>query len=148
MVNNMKTREFLDQVQADAIAEAIRRAEAQTSGEIRVFVSQKKPEDAMAEARRQFARLKMHQTRERNGVLIFVAPLVQQFAIVGDEGIHAKCGDCFWDGLAQEMSSRFQEGQYTKALAHCVEQAGELLSRHFPRRPDDVNELPNAVATD
>src|SRR5277367_2800919 len=93
---NMKAREFLTQLQHDAIVRAIGEAEAATSGDIRLFVSRKEPEDAVAAAQAAFEHLGMHETKERNGVLLFVAPRARKFAIVGDKAVHERCGDAFW----------------------------------------------------
>ena len=89
----------------------------------------------------------MTATRERNGVLIFVAPRAQKFAVIGDEGIHQRCGDAFWQQLvAVDAGTHFQAENFTDAVVHAIDQTGELLSaQHFPRRPDDRNELPNTV---
>jgi uncharacterized membrane protein len=90
----------------------------------------------------------MTNTRDRNGVLIFVAPRVHRFAIVGDTAVHARCGEDFWRQLAAEMSGHFKGLDFTKGIVHAVKKAGELLARHFPCRPDDVNELSDEVMGD
>jgi uncharacterized membrane protein len=144
----MKARQFLDRLRHDEIVAAIREAEKTTSGEIRVFVSHKPIEHPVAAAQAHFLRLGMQKTRERNAVLIFVAPLTHKFAVVGDVGIHTRCGDPFWQELAAEMSGHFRGSEFTRGLVHGVKKAGELLARHFPRRPDDQNELPDDVAHD
>lgn len=141
----MRTKEFLARLDHDRIVRAIAAAEAQTSGEIRVFLQRGEIADPMAAARAQFEKLGMTRTRERNGVLIFVAPRAQKFAVIGDEGVHAKCGDAFWQGLIDAMQSHFKAENFTDAMVHAVEQTGELLARHFPRTVDDRNELPDAI---
>src|SRR5690349_16792103 len=99
----MKPREFVDRLEREEIVAAIREAEKNTSGEIRVFISRKPVEDAVAEAQFHFAEMGMEKTRERNGVLIFVAPKSHKFAVVGDTAVHAKCGEEFWKLLAGEI---------------------------------------------
>lgn len=141
----MKTKAFLQQLRHDEIVAAIREAEQKTSGEIRVFVSHKEIADPVAAAQAEFARLGMMKTRERNGVLIFVAPRTQKFAVIGDEGVHRLCGDGFWQAMAVEMAGHFHKSDFTPGLIHGVRKAGELLAQHFPRRPDDRNELPDQV---
>lgn len=127
---------------------AVRDAEARTSGEIRVFVARGKlrGEDADTVAHREFERLKMSETAQRNGVLFFVAPRSRRFAVVGDAGVHAKCGQVFWDETARALESSFREGKFTEGLVAGIAKAGDLLAEHFPRRGDDRNELPDAVA--
>lgn len=127
------------------IVAAISQAEARTSGEIRVVVSRQAADDAVAAAKKQFERLGMTATTERNGVLIFLAPRARSFAVIGDEGVHAKCGQMFWTELAKAMEGHFQRSDFTAGLTLGIERAGALLATHFPRRSDDQNELPNAV---
>jgi len=141
----MRTKEFLDKLEHDRIAKAIATAEATTSGEIRVFIQRGNVADAVSDARTQFERLGMTQTRERNAVLVFVAPRAQKFAVIGDRGVYEKCGEPFWEALTQAMRPHFQAQHFTDAIVHAVREAGSLLTQHFPRRPDDRNELPNAV---
>jgi uncharacterized membrane protein len=141
----MRTREFLGKLDHDRIARAIAAAEAKTSGEIRVFIQRGNVADVVSDARDQFERLGMTQTRERNAVLVFVAPRAQKFAVIGDRGVYEKCGEPFWKALTQAMRPHFQAQNFTDAIVHAIQEAGQLLGQHFPRRPDDRNELPNAV---
>src|SRR6266480_4441304 len=104
----MRTKEFLARLEYDRIVRAIGAAEQKTSGEIRVFVQRGEITDPMAAARAQFEKLGMMRTRERNGVLIFLAPRVQKFAVIGDQGVHEKCGDPFWQALTEAMRTHFQ----------------------------------------
>ena len=141
----MRTKEFLRKLEHDRIAKAIATAEATTSGEIRVFIQRGNVADAVSDARAQFERLGMTQTRERNAVLVFVAPRAQKFAVIGDRGVYEKCGQPFWEALTQAMRPHFHAQHFTDAIVHAIGEAGQLLAQHFPRRPDDRNELPNAV---
>ena len=133
--------------QARVIA-AIGAAERLTSGEIRVFVSRQPADDAVAAAQSHFERLGMTQTEARNGVLIFLAPRSRAFAVIGDTGVHEKCGDSFWRELASAMSVQFRQGDFTTGLVLGIERAGALLAAHFPRQADDRNELPDRVEND
>ncbi|MGA2749823.1 MAG: TPM domain-containing protein [Verrucomicrobiota bacterium] len=144
----MKAREFLNQLQHDAIVKAIGEAEKHTGGEIRVFISRKEPADPVAAAQKTFEHLGMNKTKEQNGVLIFVAPRVRQFAIIGDTAVHARCGDEFWKEVAQEISIHFRKGDFTDGILHGVRRAGKLLAEHFPRHPGDKNRLPDDIAHD
>ncbi len=144
----MKAREFLAQLRDEEIVGAIREAEQNTSGEIRVFISRRKIADPVEAAQAEFVKLKMTKTRERNGVLIFVAPKTHKLAVIGDQGVHTCCGDEFWQAMAAEMSDRFRQSDFTRGIVHSVREAGELLAQHFPRRQDDRNELPDRWAHD
>ncbi len=144
----MTARKFLKQLRHDDIVAAIREAESKTSGEIRVFISRKLVPEPVAAAQEHFMQMGMAKTRERNGVLIFVAPRSHRFAVVGDSGVHERCGDDFWKELAMEMSGHFAKSEFTSGIIHGVKKAGQLLALHFPHRPDDANELPDDVAHD
>ncbi len=149
MVNrHMKPSEFTDGIDDNQVAEAIRQAEANTSGEIRVFISQLATEDPVAAARREFGRLGMHRTPMRNGVLLFFAPVSNQFAVYGDEGIHLRCGEDFWKSTTEEMQGLLRSGRMSEAIAVGIRRVGEVLSQHFPKYPGDRDDLPNTVARD
>jgi len=141
-------KEFLNQLEQDKIAAAIGRAEKKTSGEIRVFITRHEPKNVIAAAQEHFNELGMANTKERNGVLIFVAPRIRQFAVIGDSGVHQRCGDEFWTATAAEISNYFKRAEFTEGLLHGISKAGDLLAKHFPHRRDDTNELPNEVARD
>lgn len=145
---DMKPDLFLNQLQRDAIVAAIREAELKTSGEIRVFITQHHVETPVSAAQAQFSALGMGQTRERNGVLLFVAPGSQKFAIIGDAGVHTRCGDEFWIQVASELTDHFKKSEFSKGIIHAIRKAGDLLAEHFPRRPDDRNELSDEIAHD
>lgn len=146
----MKAKEFLDALADDRIVMAIRQAEARTSGEIRIFITRRplRGADVVAKAKTEFVRLRIDRTGERNGVLFFVAPREQQFAVIGDEAVHARCGQEFWDATAAAMQEHFREGRFTEGVIAGVRRAGDLLDAHFPRRGDDRNELSDEVERD
>lgn len=144
----MKAREFFSKLEHDQIVAAIRTAESKMCGEIRVFISRKEPEDAVTQAQRRFEKLGMTKTKERNGVLIYVAPRVRKFAIIGDIAIHQKCGDGFWKDVAHEMTGHFRNGNFTQAIIHGIQRAGALMAEHFPHHAGDKNELSDDIAHD
>ncbi len=142
----MRTHNFIRQLEHDRIVAAIKKAEATTSGQIRVFLQRGTfDEDALERAQKKFIQLGMQKTAERNAVLIFVAPRMQRFAVVGDEGVHEKCGEKFWQELVARMREHFLREDFTEALLEAVEAAGALLAKHFPRTGDSKNELPDDV---
>jgi uncharacterized membrane protein len=128
------------------VIEAIRSAEAATSGEIRVHVERWSGGDPLAAARRWFDRLGMRATRERNGILFYVAIDDRAFAIVGDDRIHEKVGPAFWDSLRDILREAFVRGDHAAGLVRAIAEAGAQLSAHFPRREDDRNELTDTVS--
>jgi uncharacterized membrane protein len=142
----MRTHRFLRELEHDRIIRAIKDAEAKTSGQIRVFLQRGKfEEDALERAQKKFLHLGMEKTRERNAVLIFVAPRVQKFAVVGDEGVHQKCGEKFWTDLVARMRKHFLREDFTAALVEAISATGEVLARHFPKTGATTNELPDEI---
>ena len=142
----MRTHNFIRQLEHDRIVQAIKNAEAKTSGQIRVFLQRGKfEEDALERAQGKFLQLGMQKTAERNAVLIFVAPRMQKFAVVGDEGVHQKCGEKFWQELVARMRDHFLREDFTDALLEAVEATGALLAKHFPRTGPATNELPDEI---
>ncbi|HZZ57907.1 MAG TPA: TPM domain-containing protein [Opitutaceae bacterium] len=128
------------------VVEAIRAAEAGTSGEIRVVIARHRTRHPIVSARKHFVRLGMGRTPEHNGVLIFVAPRSHNFAVVGDKGIHGKAGDNHWNTVTEAMRARFVKGDFTGGIVAGVACAGRELARHFPRQPGDrPNLLPDKV---
>jgi uncharacterized membrane protein len=145
----MQLDDFLNKVDHERIVEAIRSAEARSRGEIRVHVSHRAVEDAQVAAAREFEKLGMTSTKERNGVLLYVAPRVRRFAVIGDIGIHDKGGRELWPKVATTLEAAFREGRYTEGLVEAVAKLGELLAQHFPRTSGaDVNELPDQISED
>jgi uncharacterized membrane protein len=90
----------------------------------------------------------MHKTAERNGVLFYLAVNDRKFAIIGDAGINAKVPPGFWDDISELLKKNFKEGKFTEGLSEGILLAGEHLKKHFPHRPDDVNELPDEISFD
>jgi uncharacterized membrane protein len=139
----MRTREFLSKLEHDRIVQAIRDAESKTSGEIRVYIQRGKLNaDSLTFAQKKFQRLRMHKTRDRNAVLIFVAPRVHKFAVVGDKAVHETCGEEFWQKLVDRMRAHFQNEKFSHALVDAIQETGRLLSAHFPKGSVSSNELP------
>ena len=141
----MNAPKFIKQLRENEIVAAIRAAERMTSGELRVFISQQSITDPVVAAQQEFTRLGMENTRDRNAVLIYLAPGPRRFAVIGDTGVHARCGDAFWQELTRSMTAHFRAAEFTEGIVQGILRAGELLAEHFPRRPDDANELPDRV---
>jgi uncharacterized membrane protein len=142
----MTHKALLRAIDSGRIEEAIRQAEGKTSGEVRVSVSRFFWGDVRRVAERAFNRLGMTATRERNGILFFVVPSRRRFVILGDEGIHAKVGQEFWDRVAAAVSEHLRNGDFTLGLVHGIETVGEQLARHFPFDPaTDTDELSNEI---
>lgn len=147
MLSFFKRKDFFSPDERARIIDAIRVAEMQTSGEIRLFVESRcKYVDPVDQASEIFWRLKMDQTVERNGVLIYVAIKDHQLAIIGDEGIHQRVGSQFWDKEVVNMLKHFQNKEFVAGIIAVVEDIGEALRTHFPYvTSTDKNELPDDI---
>ncbi|MEZ5071874.1 MAG: TPM domain-containing protein [Bacteroidales bacterium] len=138
--------QFFRASEKEAIGLAIRDAEKDTSGEIRVHLDNHCREDVMDRAAWWFAKLNMHQTARRNGVLFYLAVKDRKFAILGDAGINAVIPEGFWDEIKEGMSGRFGEGKYCEGLCDGIRKAGQALQEHFPYQKDDKNELSDEIS--
>lgn len=136
----------LSDADLEAIAAAIAEAESRTTGEIRVHVEATCPGDPLARAVALFESLGMHRTAGGTGVLIYLALEDHRLAVIGDRAIHARVGDGYWRPLADRLAAALREGCAREGLLAAVEEVGATLGRHFPRGPDDVNELPDQVS--
>lgn len=126
---------------------AIQTAEFKTSGEIRVFVESKcKESNVLDRAVQQFHHLKMQETAQRNGVLIYLAVDDKKFAIIGDKGINEKVPENFWESTKEIMLSHFKNNEMAEGLKHGIAKVGEQLKAYFPYDKNDINELPDEIA--
>jgi uncharacterized membrane protein len=133
-------------IDVERVKAAIAEAERATSGEVRVSVAHFFWGSVRRAAESAFARLGMAATKDRNGVLFFIVPARKKFVVLGDEGIHAKVGQEFWDRVAGLMSGRFRKGEFTEGLVEAIGEAGRQLAAYFPcDLATDVNELTDDV---
>lgn len=129
------------------IMEAIQEAERNTSGEIRVHIENNCEGEVLDRATEVFAQLHMHLTKQRNGVLFYVAIKDHQFAVLGDAGINAIVPDHFWEDITAEVISHFKKNEYAAGLAKGVIMAGQQLKTHFPYSDKgDLNELSDDIS--
>ena len=141
-------RTFLRSLDTPAVERAIARAEARTSGEIRISVAGFFVGSSRRLAERAFGRLGLQATRYRNGVLLLIAPARREVVVLGDEAIHAKVGDAFWTEIAARLVACFREDRFTEGVVEAVEAIGDALARHFPDgagAAGNPNELPDAI---
>jgi uncharacterized membrane protein len=128
------------------LIKAIGSAEMLTSGEIRLHVENTCKGDAFQRGLKVFSKLHMHETELRNGVLFYIAAADKKFAIVADKGINDKVPDGFWDSIKENMRNKFAKGEFLLGLVQGIEQTGEQLQTHFPRKKDDRNELSDEIS--
>lgn len=138
--------DLLNQSEELEVVDAIRKAEAQTSGEIRVHIERSSAAPHLDRAKELFHLLKMDNTKLQNGVLIYLAAEDRQFVILGDKGIDAVVENDFWDCTKDAMSQHFRNGDFKQGLLAGIERAGERLQRYFPWENDDKDELSNEIS--
>ena len=141
-----KVEDFLTQEEEQEIVEAIRLAEKNTSGEIRVHLEKTTSIDTYDRAMEVFHLLKMDETTLKNGVLIYLAVEDRTFVICGDQGINDIVGHDFWDSTRDVMIAHFKEGNYKQGLVDGILRAGEQLKTHFPYQEGGTNELSNEIS--
>ena len=142
----MQPSKFFTGEQKARILDAIRTAESDTSGEIRVHVEKLCIGDPADRAAYLFEKLGMHKTSMRNGVLIFFTYDDHKLAILGDAGINGVVPGDFWNNILNTMADKFRENDFTGGLEKGILMAGTLLKKHFPYKSDDVNELPDEIS--
>lgn len=139
-------RKLLKAIDVERVKAAIAAAERSASGEVRVSVAPFFWGRVRRVAEKAFVRLGMTGTKDRNGILFFIVPARKKFTVLGDEGVHSRVGQGFWDSLAGHMAEHFRKGDFTEGLVAAIEEAGRQLAAHFPCDPStDVNELPDDV---
>ncbi|MFC2120761.1 TPM domain-containing protein [Bacteroidota bacterium] len=128
------------------ITKAIKEAELNTSGEIRVHIEGSTKDNVLDRASFIFKKLNIHKTQLRNGVLFYIAIKDKNFAILGDGGINAIVPENFWEEIKNSMQMSFKEGKFAEGLINGILKSGEQLKTHFPYQKDDVNELSDDIS--
>ena len=139
-------RFFLNEEEKKKITQAIKDAEKETSGEIRIHLENSFKGDIFDRAVTIFSKLKMQKTKSRNGVLIYLAIQPKKFVIIGDAGINAVVGQSFWDSISEHMNKAFAENRFTEGICDAIQLTGEKLRSYFPYQNDDVNELSDDIS--
>ena len=142
----LKVEDFLTKDQEQLIINAIKIAEKNTSGEIRIHIEKSSDKEPMDRALGVFYDLKMNETALKNGVLLYVAVETQQFAIIGDVGIHTKVTDSFWNSTKDIVFTHFAKKEYAKGLELAILEVGEKLKTFFPYQSNDTNELSDEIS--
>ncbi len=137
---------FFSKEEKNKIVQAIKEAEHQTSGEIRLHLESRSKGNTLERAVHIFEKLKMHDTRLRNGTLIYIAVKDRKFSIFGDQGINEIVPDNFWEDVKEEMRRFFIKDQFADGVIRGIFLIGEKLKEFFPYQEDDVNELPDDIS--
>ena len=142
-----KKKEFFSAKEKEQIVEAIRMAEKETSGEIRIYIESKNAlVDALERAKEIFAQLKMQETAQRNAVLLYIATEHRELALFADEGIYQHVGKEFWEHAIKEMIAHFKSEKFSHGIVHCIGKIGQTLKEKFPYDAStDKNELPDDI---
>ncbi len=143
-----KATDFFTKEEEQSIVSAIKVAENNTSGEIRVHIENHSKKDALDRAAEVFHNLKMDATELRNGVLFYIAVKDHHFSIIGDKGINDVVPTNFWNEIKDHMQTHFKEKRFATGLSEGIQMAGQALKEHFPHAgDDDINELPDDIST-
>ena len=142
----MSVQKYFTEENKLQITNAIRVAETNTSGEIRVHIEKHCKGDVLDQAAYVFEKLAIHKTELRNGVLFYLAVDDHKFAILGDAGINEKVAEDFWESTKELVLEKLKEGKYAEGLALGIIKAGEQLKANFPYQADDVNELSDEIS--
>lgn len=130
----MHPKIFHDQVDQKRLIAALAEAEKKTLGKIYIYVSHREITDALAAAQRRFTKLGLSAIHDhRASVLIYIAPKTHKFAIIGDTAIHERCGDTFWQSVADKLSHDLRFGDLTTALLNAIHSLEDSLIEHFPK---------------
>jgi uncharacterized membrane protein len=141
-----KPVQYFTAAEMEAIVQAIRAAEKQTSGEVRVFIESRcSYVDPVERAKEIFFELKMEKTKDRNAVLLYIAMRDRQLALFADEGIYEKCGQAYWEMEVKVMLQNFKDNAIAKGIIDCVSHVGQTLKEKFPFEKTDKNELPDEI---
>lgn len=144
----MNARNFLSSEDQKKVVFAIQEAELNTSGEIRLHIDNKCGGDPYQKAIALFSKLKMTETKDRNGVLIYISVEDRKIAIVGDKGINESVPEGFWIQHINKLTVRFAKKEFSMGLQECILEVGKRLKQFFPYQTDDVNELSNDISFD
>ncbi|HEX2975301.1 MAG TPA: TPM domain-containing protein [Bacteroidales bacterium] len=144
----VKASSFFTEEEKDKLLAAVKEAEKETSGEIRIHIETKCSGNVLDRAAFVFSRLGMEKTADHNGVLFYLAVQDRKFAILGDSGINEKVPEGFWDCIKELLTKNFKEGKFTEGLSEGIILAGKQLKKHFPYEKDDVNELTDDISFD
>ena len=139
-------RQILNNDEDRRIVEAISQAELNTSGEIKVHIENHCRGNVEERSLVVFNHLKMDETKQRNGVLIYLAVKDHKFAILGDKGINDVVEDNFWNDVKDLMQNQFKEGRFAEGLEQGIMRCGEKLKAYFPYQSDDINEIPDDIS--
>lgn len=142
----MAVKGFLSDIEEKQVVDAIYSAEKTTSGEIRLHIENRCKGDVIERAKVVFAQLNMQKTKERNGILLYIALLDHKVAIWGDEGIHSKVGQSFWDSEVNRLVQAFKNQEYKQGLITVISEIGSKLGELFPYQDNDSNELDNSIS--
>ena len=141
-----KVEAFLTANEEQEIVDAILDVEKNTSGEIRVHIEAITPSTPLERAKEVFHLLKMDNTKQQNGVLIYVALDKKEFVIYGDKGINAVVDSNFWNSTRDKIATQFKSSNFKQGLINGINEAGKVLSKYFPYTHGDSNELDNSIS--
>ena len=147
MKRSLNPKKFFTEEENKILVEAIKKAEKETSGEIRVHLDNYCFGNPYKKAVSIFNKIGMYKTASRNGILIYLSVSSKKFALIGDKGIHEKVPDNYWDQTTEKMQNFFIRGEFVEGLKAGILEAGARLKEFFPYKgPEDINELSDEIS--
>ena len=143
-----KAEAFFSKKEEKQIISAIKKAEKNTSGEIRIHIDESSESDCFVRAKQAFIALKMDNTKNRNGVLFYISAIEKEFAICGDVGIDKLTPADFWEEIKDIIIFHFKKNEFVMGLTKGIEMTGDSLRKYFPFEDDDIDELPDEISYD
>ena len=141
-----KAEAFFSKKEEKQIISAIKKAENNTSGEIRIHIDESSDSDCLVRAKQAFITLKMDKTKNRNGVLLYISAIEKKFAICGDVGIDKLTPADFWEEIKDVVLLHFKKNEFVMGLTKGIEMVGDFLRKYFPFEDDDIDELPDEIS--
>ncbi len=145
MARSTNPRRFLSEAETAAVHAAIGTAEQSTSAEVKVVLARHCWGDIKTKARKIFGELGLDRTEQRNCVLLLLIVSNHEFLVYGDQGIHEKVGQDFWDDVCRQTLDAFRREEFAEGICQSVRRVGEKLAQHFPHHRDDVDEISNEI---
>jgi uncharacterized membrane protein len=136
---------IMDDSERQRLVEAIAAAERGNRGELRLHIEERCEGDALTRARHIFGALKMHETKDDTGVLLYISPTSQKVSIYAGDGVHKAAGETLWSDAVARVAAGFRKDEGVTGIVDALELIGEAMRQCAPGEDTAGNELPDEV---
>ena len=152
LLDEADTRKAIPPALVERLAQRVAASERRHTGEIRICVEASLPTSYLLRgatprqrAITMFGKLRVWDTEQNNGVLVYLLLAERAIEIVADRGLARRVDPGEWQRIVQRMGAAFREGRYEDGLTQALEEVSALLVQHFPAEAGEVrpNELPD-----